>query len=854
MSARSARRSRSPLVRRKTLPLPLLLRGNPSSSSRDVIAAGRIALREPKYLARASSQPLLVPYNTDDQSYQTGGDDTYFRRSKSPKRQRVAAPADTDKYGLTAQEMQKRETLRPGPATAHQLQGLDSLGTNWEMKDLGSMPKQAQNEPCINQTPSATSEFVKQGKELIRYVPAEDLSVLSCLELNKSTEGVHVTKKVSHSNFPPNDIWEEDKVKDIFTKVAVCNYLSGQSVKKNYHWLSDPLNNPFRKNLENFSSLQVQILAANMGDMFTRKMYIAGTHKVPPSIANKVMPMFHAWASAGAHIWLTAEATNFDSASARILCQKYGLIGCVACPNNDTLCNCQPIACHIKNAGNASVTLLEQMWETWSEASDKLGHRSWSFGGCIFEVDFGKDKATQKAAHRCGRERYVVAMFHLNNEAAKKPDKARELMLRFLRLCVKRKADAIFGDGNQAVNMSQKNQETVDRLNSTCAMTMRQTQLTYNNDKEIWERFSVYPVEGESSTALNAPASARSNYDTMIGWVLSWSKDTLAAIRRKEIQETTYELRRRKRERGTLIAQGAPVHELPPAVTPEEEDFVSQTGRVGWQNSKNQLDELKVSVSEFAKHMTNHDLFLEEGNDGKRGGGWHYMLNVTIRQSEVSDRRVRGRQNPQGKPVGNPYSSYATKLSFAALSNLVVQSTATNASASCPVASTEDEGSGMWMLYLLLGSLLLNMMVLVYFLRCRSKQAAQEPQNAIQANRQRCSNPECDRWANPPFDTCCQACPRQHTGQCDVRTALVAYPWINERPPVRRRNAEVQTGSADFDWTNKNEVGIYEKTTNVFHFHDNCHFMKTIRTKMPGRFYRPCRICYQHELQEGHGR
>ena len=178
-------------------------------------------------------------------------------------------------------------------------------------------------------------------------------------------------------------------MKDIFTKVALCNYLSGQTVKKNYHWLDDPLNNPFRKNLENFSSLQVQILAANMGDMFNRKMYIAGTHKVPPSIANKVMPMFHAWASAGAHIWFTAEATDFDSAFARMLCQKYGLIGCVACPNNDSLCNCQPIACHIKNAGNASVTLLEQMWETWSTDSEKEEKPSWSFGGCIFEVDFG---------------------------------------------------------------------------------------------------------------------------------------------------------------------------------------------------------------------------------------------------------------------------------------------------------------------------------------------------------------------------------------------------------------------------------------------------------------------------------
>ena len=147
-----------------------------------------------------------------------------------------------------------------------------------------------------------------------------------------------------------------------------------------------------------------------------------------------------------------------------------------------------------------------------------------------------------------------------------------------------------------------------------------------------------------------------------------------------------------------------------------------------------------------------------------------------------------------------------------------------------------------------------QILVLVYFLMCRSKHAARGTQNAIQANRQRCSNPECDRWANPPFDTCCQACPRQHTGQCDVRTALVAYPWINEQRPVRRLNAEVQTGSADFDWTNKDEVGIFEGTKNVFHFHNNCHFMKDIRTKGPGRFYRPCRFCSQHDIRERHGR
>ena len=49
---------------------------------------------------------------------------------KKSEEQRVSASANTDRYGLTAEEMNKRELLRPGPPTAHQLQGLDNLATS----------------------------------------------------------------------------------------------------------------------------------------------------------------------------------------------------------------------------------------------------------------------------------------------------------------------------------------------------------------------------------------------------------------------------------------------------------------------------------------------------------------------------------------------------------------------------------------------------------------------------------------------------------------------------------------------------------------------------------------------------
>ena len=41
-------------------------------------------------------------------------------------------------------------------------------------------------------------------------------------------------------------------------------------------------------------------------------------------------------------------------------------------------------------------------------------------------------------------------------------------------------------------------------------------------------------------------------------------------------------------------------------------------------------------------------------------------------------------------------------------------------------------------------------------------------------------SPGCDRWANPPYDTCCRNCPGPHTGPCDIRTTWVAYPLMAE--------------------------------------------------------------------------
>lgn len=853
-------RSRTPLPRRRAPPLRLAS----ADQTLEVTATGGLMVQHPAGDLRTST-----PYR-----------DASDWKNIDPKRQRLSASVDSNNRNpemmdierrLTQSQLADRPTLRPGAPTAHQLQGLDAL-QDWEAREMGKLPVQSSDEPLLHQTPTATSEFVKTGRKLIEYQDQSKYSILRCIDVNRPTKDVQLTVKMSHYNLTQDDAYDEEKVRDAFVKVAICNLLSGETIKKNYHWLNDPFKIPFRKELENYSSLQVQILAVNLGDMFSRKMYIAGKYKVPQGIALKIMPMFHAWASAGAHIWLTAEAEGFESAPALDLLKKYGLIGCVATPPDDSLVNCRSIACHIKDAGGAAVFKVEEMWEPWTEEQRLSRNPSWSFGGCIFEVVFGYDQATQRPAHRCGRERYTVAMFHLNNEAAKKPDKARQLMLRFLRLCVKHKVDAVFGDGNQAVNMSQKYQTIVDRLNSTCAMAMRQTQLTYNKDRELWERFSVYPIEGESEKNLNASASDRSNYDTMTGWVLSWSKDNLAAIRRKELQEKTYELRRKQREQGhpnPFVQNSDSASARESQLSPQEEDFLAATWRVGYVNSKSQLNELKVTVSEFAKYLTNHDLFLEEGNDGRAGGGWHHFLSVNIRQAEVRDRRVRGTGNWKRQFAPNPYSSYATKLKFTALANMIMQSGAMNASASCDADSAvaDDESSGWWLLILLAVSLMGNLMILIYCCWFRWQKTSKEKLE------HRCLNPSCGNWANPGWATCCRICPHGHTAECHFRQAKLRHPDLNDNellglrrdsrvPSIlpervrsrRTRDAVVQTIRSEPPQIPRDEIGINEHTKNVYHFNDNCRFMEHVRNSSGGRIFRPCRVCFQQEDQERNGR
>ena len=850
-----------------------------SDQTLEVTATGGLMLQHPADDSRneytfESRRPALRP--TMHWDFPAAPQENSWKNA-DPKRQRRSASADSKDRNpemmdierrLTQSQLADRPTLRPGAPTAHQLQGLDAL-QGWEAREMGKLPVQSSDEPLLHQTPTATSEFVKTGRKLIEYQDLSRYSIIRCIDVNKSTKDVQLTVKMSHSDLTQDDAHNREKVRDAFVKVAICNLLSGETIKKNYHWLNDPFNIPFRKELENYSSLQVQILAVNLGDMFSRKMYSAGKYQVPHGIAQNIMPMFHAWASAGAHIWLTAEAEGFESAPALDLLKKYGLTGCVANPPEDSLVNCRPIACHIKDAGGAAVFKVEEMWEPWTEEQRLSNRPSWSFGGCIFEVVFGNDQATQRPAHRCGRERYTVAMFHLNNEAAKKPDKARQLMLRFLRLCVKNKVDAIFGDGNQAVNMSQKYQTIVDRLNSTCAMAMRQTQLTYNKDKELWERFSVYPIEGESEKNLNAPASERSNYDSMTGWVLSWSKDSLSAIRRKELQEKTYELRRKQREQRhpnpyVLNSDSASAGES--QLSPQEEDFLAATWRVGYVNSKSQLNELRVTVSEFAKYLTNHDLFLEEGNDGRAGGGWHHFLSVNIRQAEVRDRRVRGTRNWKRQFSQNPYSSYATKLKFTALANMIMQSGAMNASASCDADSVvaDDESSGWWLLILLAVSLMGNLMILIYCCWFRGEKTSKEKLEHIDLDR--CLNPSCENWANLGFRTCCRNCPHGHTAECHFRQATLRNPDLNdnellgfprdsrvlnilpERMRFRRtRNAGVQTVQSTPPMIVREEIGISEHTRNVYHFNENCRFMEHVRKSSGGKIFRPCRVCFQQE-------
>ena len=277
----------------------------------------------------------------------------------------------------------------------------------------------------------------------------------------------------------------------------------------------------------------------------------------------------------------------------------------------------------------------------------------------------------------------TIAVFHIQNDIAKKPERSRKLFLEFLVKCVRHKVDFIFGDGNMAANSCGTNQAYADRANSTLAKALRQTQLVFNSQREVWDRLSVQVIETESAKTLAAFKSPmRSDLDSMVAWTLGWAASPLAAYRRDQLSRLVQEIR---------------LSESTDDLTEEEVALLDAT-----EISKPlmQFNDWNVKVSEHAKHITNEDLFFESG-----AGGWHKPLYTTLRCGEVPNNRKR---------KANPYRTYKQELSIAAFLSLI---TVSDASALTDVGTcstkAELEEDGISIMFILL---LASVMVHLYFI------------------------------------------------------------------------------------------------------------------------------------------
>ena len=468
---------------------------------------------------------------------------------------------------------------------------------------------------------------------------------------------------------------------DLVTKVANNNWTSGSGADVQERDRSQQ-----GLDLFNVSTHQVTIKAVNMGT-FNRRMYLAGKYEVSTAIRDQLQPLLRFFLSSAAHVFLACEADSLNSEVSRAHLEKYGLKGLVF--DQEMLSrligkHCkirfQAVSCHFRMATTSDINVLDWLVAPYSETYDE----NWGFVGCIFRIDFGEDGSCRKtpktAVFRGGVPNMTIAVFHIQNDIAKKPERSRKLFLEFLVKCVRHKVDFIFGDGNMAANSCGTNQAYADRANSTLAKALRQTQLVFNSQREVWDRLSVQVIETESAKTLAAYKSPmRSDLDSMVAWTLGWAASPLAAYRRDQLSRLVQEIR---------------LSESTDDLTEEEVALLDAT-----EVSKPlmQFNDWNVKVSEHAKHITNEDLFFESG-----AGGWHKPLYTTLRCGEVPNNRKR---------KANPYRTYKQELSIAAFLSLITVSDAsalTDVGTCSTKADLEEDGISL-MFILLLASVMVHL-------------------------------------------------------------------------------------------------------------------------------------------------
>ena len=793
----------------RTAPSPFHRDRPPRLPAYDRYSSRRKRSRTPLQRKRSSqSQPAAAPrklplklieeFEKDDkrsasQSFYSGAKArelsvSAFRRPKSPPKFRV-----TLKNTVSTAALDEQPTIRPDPYQAR-MDGVTSAINSWDRPQVAPAPAAA-----AHRTPNATSlKELSKGSVGIAYVSHREVDLEGCRNLNETTgKPKEITLKIGHSDFTDDEAYDFDFISGLIDKVAACNWASGMSKKAQQF-----------KFWSNHSSYQVTAFASNFGDMANRKVWLGGTKKLMNSFQNQFFPLLRCWASVSAHVWITAEAEGLDDPKIEALTDsEYNLRGMLVYPDKDSFCNAPAVACHIKNHPGSEIKLLHKSCVVWSddfvkeqmkkEPKDRL--KSWSFIGAIFEVTFGKDTFSQRPVHRAGFEKFTVAVFHLNQEAAKHPNKARKLFMEFVYECLRNKVDYLAGDGNMAVNMAVRNQTYADRDNATLAVAVRQIQRAFNQDKEIWERLSVYPVEGETALALAKENSRPSDLDCMIGWAFGWSKGTLEACRRHELSAAIREIRQRKVNNDLAVKRKR--YEDMIGITADEEDALDLCHPRSSEACLNQFSDLHVTVSEYFKNLTRHDLFLEETSETS-GGGWHRPMLTTIRQSELKNQR-----KATGKSI---YKNIEQKLSLAALVSKIVPSSAASAEdstcSSVPHHDEEnDEHGGHLLLYILFGSLLLNLILMcILFCRCRRNKNKESKNQAVRAE-----------IIDAPIALATQG-----------TQTLTARPYFLQ--------ARQQLGVCTYP------------TGTVYHFHPRCQFHKN------GKFFLPCKHCIDFSFAHPH--
>jgi RNA:NAD 2'-phosphotransferase (TPT1/KptA family) len=298
----------------------------------------------------------------------------------------------------------------------------------------------------------------------------------------------------------------------------------------------------------NSSTLQLSACLVNLGSI-TR----------PPRIGNKELDgnlrvLTEIWASSWGHIVGTVEADDLKTPVMQEIAAQFLLKGIVR-PGQYA----PAIALHVRGDSSAQVELLDVLethhLASVHRQREIVKENRWDFHGGIFKVTFGKESDAYKRDHlgnlinpeqehqvpqevaqaardpeptkvqrepkdisiiltevdnlrnpdeqvinedsltRAQMNEIKVAIYHINNEFAKKPDNCRKVFMDFIKMCMVHEVDLLYGDANTAGTRYFAHQKVADPKNSMVACCVKAAQVAINRQMDFHNRLNVTQVE-----------------------------------------------------------------------------------------------------------------------------------------------------------------------------------------------------------------------------------------------------------------------------------------------------------------------------------------------------------------------